>query len=55
MKALLRFLELTLVGSLLVVLPLWASLLLLFKAIKGALAVLEPIAKLCRRNMCTMT
>ena len=35
----------TLVGGLLVVLPLWVSLLLLFKAIKGALAVLQPIAK----------
>ena len=46
MKTLLRFLKLTLVGGLLVVLPLWVSLLLLFKAIKGALAVLQPIAKL---------
>ena len=46
MKTLLRFLKLTLVGGLLVVLPLWVSLLLLFKAIKGALAVLQPIVKL---------
>jgi uncharacterized membrane protein len=45
MKTLLRFLKLTLVGGLLVVLPLWVSLLLIFKAIKGALAVLQPIAK----------
>src|SRR5215813_5646995 len=46
MKTLVQFLRMTLVGGLLVVLPLWVSLLLLFKAIKGALAVLQPIAKL---------
>ena len=46
MKTLTDFLRMTLVGGLLVVLPLWVSLLLLFKAIKGALAVLQPIAKL---------
>ena len=38
--------KITLVGGLLVVLPLWVSLLLLFKAIKGAMAMLLPIAKL---------
>jgi len=36
----------TLVGGLLVVLPVWVSLLLLLKAIKGAMAMLMPIAKL---------
>jgi len=36
----------TLVGGLLVVLPVWVSLLLLLKAIKGAMAMLLPIAKL---------
>jgi uncharacterized membrane protein len=46
MKPLLEFLKMTLVGGLLVVLPLWVSLLLLLKAIKSALALLEPIAKL---------
>jgi len=46
MKTLLQFLKITLVGGLLVVLPLWVSLLLLFKAIKGAMAMLLPIAKL---------
>jgi uncharacterized membrane protein len=46
MKPLVQFLKVTLVGGLLVVLPLWVSLLLLFKAIKGALAMLVPIAKL---------
>jgi uncharacterized membrane protein len=46
MKTLGMFLKVTLVGGLLVVLPLWVSLLLLFKAIKAALAVLQPIAKL---------
>jgi uncharacterized membrane protein len=36
----------TLVGGLLIVLPLWVSVLLLLKAIKSALLVLQPIAKL---------
>jgi uncharacterized membrane protein len=38
--------KVTLIGGLLVVLPLWVSLLLLFKAIKGAMTMLLPIAKL---------
>src|SRR5207248_9901240 len=46
MKTITKFLKVTLVGGLLVVLPLWVSLLLLLKAIKGALAMLLPIAKL---------
>ena len=46
MKTLTNFVKMTLVGGLLVVLPLWVSLLLLFKAVKGALAVLAPMAKL---------
>lgn len=46
MKTLVTFLKVTLVGGLLVVLPLWVNLLLLFKAIKGAMAMLLPIAKL---------
>src|SRR5262245_39377890 len=46
MKTLLRFVKVTLIGGLLVVLPLWLSVLLLFKAVKGALALLKPIAKL---------
>jgi uncharacterized membrane protein len=46
MKTAIRFLKITLVGGLLVVLPLWVSLVLLFKAIKGAMAMLLPIAKL---------
>jgi uncharacterized membrane protein len=46
MKTLTKFLKMTLVGGLLVVLPLWVSLLLLLKAIKGAMAMLLPIAKL---------
>ena len=46
MKAVTAFLKMTLVGGLLVVLPLWVSLLLLLKAIKSALALLQPIAKL---------
>src|SRR5262244_3915699 len=46
MKTLVQFLKMTLIGGLLIVLPLWVSLLLLFKAIKGALTLLQPIAKL---------
>ena len=46
MKTIARFLKVTLVGGLLVVLPLWVSLLMLFKAINGALKMLLPIAKL---------
>jgi uncharacterized membrane protein len=46
MKTLVKFLKVTLVGGLLVVLPLWVSLLLLLKAINGALKLLLPIAKL---------
>ena len=46
MKTITKFLEVTLVGGLLVVLPIWVSLLLLLKAIKGALVLLLPIAKL---------
>ena len=46
MKTVTAFLKVTLIGGLLIVLPLWVSLLLLFKAIKGALALLQPIAKL---------
>ena len=46
MKTIARFLKVTLVGGLLVVLPLWVSLLMLFKAINGALKMLLPIARL---------
>jgi len=46
MKTVTDFLKLTLVGGLLVVLPLWVTLLLLLKAIKSALALLQPLAKL---------
>jgi len=46
MKTIFAFLKVTLIGGLLVVLPVWVTLLLLLKAIKGALAMLLPIAKL---------
>ena len=46
MKTIAGFLKVTLVGGLLVVLPLWVSLLMLFKAINGALKMLLPLAKL---------
>jgi hypothetical protein len=45
MKTITKFLKVTLIGGLLVVLPVWVSLLLLLKAIKGAMAMLLPIAK----------
>jgi len=46
MKAITNFLKVTVIGGLLVVLPVWVSLLLLIKAIKGAMTLLLPIAKL---------
>jgi uncharacterized membrane protein len=46
MKTLIRFLKLTLIGGLLVVVPVWLSVLLLLKVIKGALDLLQPIAAL---------
>ena len=51
MKTLIAFLRMTLVGGLLVVLPLWVSLLLLLKAIKSALVVLHPFAKLLPQTL----
>ena len=51
MKTLTDFLRMTLVGGLLVVLPLWVSVLLLGKAIKSALAVLHPLAKLLPQTL----
>ena len=51
MKTLVDFLRMTLVGGLLVVLPLWVSLLLLVKAVKSALAVLHPVAKLLPQKL----
>jgi len=51
MKAPFRFLKTTLVGGLLVVLPIWFSLLMLFKAINGALKMLLPMAKLVPQSV----
>jgi uncharacterized membrane protein len=51
MKTLIDFLRMTLVGGLLVVLPLWVSVLLLIKAIKSALVVLHPLAKLLPQTL----
>ena len=42
MKTLVEFLKTTLIGGLLVVLPVWVTILLLLKAIKGALNILRP-------------
>ena len=46
MKTLVQFFKTTLIGGLLVVLPVWVTILLLLKAIKGALNILRPFAKL---------
>ena len=51
MKTLGDFFKVTLVGGLLIVLPLWVLLLLLLKAIKSALLVLQPIAKLVPQKL----
>src|SRR6266478_3594564 len=46
MKAHIGFVKMTLIGGLLVVLPIWVTVLLLLKAVTGALVVLKPIAKM---------
>jgi uncharacterized membrane protein len=51
MKALLEFMKVTLVGGLLVVLPVWLALLLLLKAIQSVLKLLQPIAKLVPQQL----
>src|SRR5215510_10136491 len=51
MKTLTNFFKVTLVGGLSVVLPIWVSLLLLIKAIKGAITMLLPIAKLLPQSV----
>jgi len=51
MKTLIEFLKVTLVGGLLVVLPVWLSLLLLLKAIGSALKLLQPIAKMVPQQL----
>ena len=51
MKKLIEFVKVTLVGGLVVVLPVWLTALLLLKAIKGALALLGPIARMLPQNV----
>jgi uncharacterized membrane protein len=46
MKALIRFVKTSLIGGSVIVLPIWVTVLLLLKAIKGAVGMLQPIAKL---------
>ena len=41
-----QFLKTTLIGGLLIVLPVWVTVLLLIKAVSGALTMLQPLAKL---------
>jgi uncharacterized membrane protein len=45
MKALAEFTRTTLIGGLLVILPLYVAILLLAKTIKGLLALLQPVAE----------
>ena len=51
MRKLTEFVKVTLLGGLLVVLPVWLAMLLLLKAVKGAIVVLEPIARLVPRSV----
>jgi uncharacterized membrane protein len=46
MRPIIEFVKTTLIGGLLVVLPMWLTVLLLMKVVNGALTVLKPIAKL---------
>lgn len=46
MRAVREFLKAILVGGLLVVLPVWLTVLLLLKAVKSAVALLKPVAAL---------
>ena len=46
MRTLVQFLKTTLIGGLLIVLPIWVTVLLLLKAVTGALGMLRPIARL---------
>src|SRR5262245_42199853 len=51
MKALIQFLKTTLIGGLVIVLPIWVTVLLLLKAVSGAVAMLRPIAKLLPQSV----
>ena len=46
MKPLANFLKTTLIGGLVVAMPVWLAVLLLLKAVKGAMVLLMPIARL---------
>ncbi len=46
MKALINFIKVALIGGLLVVLPVWVTVLILIKIINAALLSLQPIARL---------
>lgn len=51
MKTLIQFLKTTLIGGLVIVLPVWLTVLLLLKAINGALSLLRPIARLLPQSV----
>jgi uncharacterized membrane protein len=51
MKTLIKFLKTTLIGGLVIVLPVWVTVLLLLKAVNGALTLLRPIAKLLPQSV----
>ena len=52
MKALSEFTKSTLVGGLLVVVPIYCSVLLLAKALAGLIGLLGPVTRSCR-SPCT--
>src|SRR4051794_10245452 len=51
MKTLLQFVKTTLIGGLTIVLPVWVMILLLLKAIKGAIGMLHPMAALLPQSV----
>ena len=51
MKKLIEFIKVTLIGGLLVVLPIWLAILLLVKAVAGALNMIKPLARLVPQHV----
>lgn len=51
MKPLIEFVKITLIGGLVVLLPVWLIVLLLLKAVDGALMVLRPVAELLPQSV----
>jgi uncharacterized membrane protein len=51
MKTLIQFLKTTLIGGLVIVLPMWVTVMLLLKAIGGALGMLRPLARMLPQSV----